>query len=50
MNTLANSIAATYGAAGAATSAAPHHIESYARFAPGRLRSGLIGPVTLLAL
>ena len=50
VNTLANSIAATYGAAGAATSAAPHHIESYARFAPGRLRSGLIGPVTLLAL
>jgi hypothetical protein len=47
-NTLANSIRATYGSGRMPTGADADRVQRYARFEPGRLRSGLIGPVRLL--
>jgi len=47
-NTLANSIRATYGSGRVPTGADEDRVQRYARFEPGRLRSGLIGPVRLL--
>jgi len=47
-NTLANAIQATYGTGRAETAANEGHINGYARFADGKLRSGLIGPVKMM--
>lgn len=47
-NTLANSIQATYGSGRVPTSADQEKVQRYARFEPGTLRSGLIGPVRVL--
>jgi hypothetical protein len=50
VNTLANAIQASYGTGKVKTEAGPVHIESYAKFRPGVLRSGLIGPVQVLTI
>ncbi|MCC6483779.1 MAG: hypothetical protein IT209_02940 [Armatimonadetes bacterium] len=50
VNTLANSIQASYGSGKTETRANEGHINRYARYEPGQLRSGLIGPVRVLTL
>lgn len=47
VNTLANSISASYADRRSPTSARDMHVESCARFKPGALRSGLMGPVSM---
>lgn len=48
LNTLANAIQAAYGTGKVPTAASADQVAAYAKFEPGRLRSGLIGPVRLL--
>jgi hypothetical protein len=48
-NTLANAIQESYGTGKAPTAAEDWQVKQFARFADDRLRSGLMGPVRLLA-
>lgn len=50
VNTLANAIQASYGGGRVPTQANEGYINRYTHYEPGKLRSGLIGPVRILTM